>query len=289
MVGKWPSSDASRSHIEVCGSIGPIERYSAIPSMNHSGGFTLMSVWTPAPMRPRAPAPPLLLRSVAWGSSFLPVVPRAPGEHRSIAPQPLELVEFPQLGVEHMHYEIHVVEQHPPPLRQPFHMMRCEATRRQRCHQMLRHPPHVGVGRPGNDYEIVGGGAESPQVQYQRVDRLAIEQRLGDELQRRLRVHDGPLRRTPASPRAPAPAATHSAAHIRLFRLRCRYSFTTLTRISGRTSGWTLIPTWKSPSSRIGSGRSTLRLSTWIPSSSSLRWTSPAVTEPYSLSSSPTL
>src|SRR5207249_2178763 len=70
--------------------------------------------------RPRAPAPPLLLRSVAWGSSFLPVVPRAPGEHRSIAPQPLELVEFPQLGAEHMHYEIHVVEQHPPPLRQPL-------------------------------------------------------------------------------------------------------------------------------------------------------------------------
>src|SRR5947208_4426367 len=53
MVGKWPSSDASRSHIEVCGSIGPMDRYSAIPSMNHSGGFTLMSVWTPAPMRPR--------------------------------------------------------------------------------------------------------------------------------------------------------------------------------------------------------------------------------------------
>src|SRR5207244_5297102 len=159
--------------------------------------------------------------------------------------------------------------------------------RRQRRHQMVRHPPHVGVGRSRNDYEIVGGGAESPQIQYQWVDRLAVEQRLGDELQRRLRVHDGPLRRTAASPRAPPPAATHSAAHIRLFRLRCRYSFTTLTRISGRTSGWTLIPTWKSPSSRIGSGRSTLRLSTWIPSSSSLRWTSPAVTEPYSLSSSP--
>ena len=30
-----------------------MERYSAIPSINHSGGFTLTSVWTPAPMRPR--------------------------------------------------------------------------------------------------------------------------------------------------------------------------------------------------------------------------------------------
>src|SRR5436190_7891889 len=68
-----------------------------------------------------------------------------------------------------------------------------------------------------------------------------------------------------------------------------RYSFTTVTRTSGRTSGWILMPTWKSPSSRIGSARSILRLSTWIPSSSSLRWMSLAVMEPYSLFSSPTL
>src|SRR5204863_8799096 len=33
-VGRWPSRDASRSHMDVSGSIGPIERYSAIPSMN---------------------------------------------------------------------------------------------------------------------------------------------------------------------------------------------------------------------------------------------------------------
>src|SRR6266566_4162614 len=75
--------------------------------------------------------------------------------------------------------------------------------------------PHVGVGRPGNDYEVVGGGAESPQVQYQRINRLAIEQRLGHELQRRPHVHDGPLRRATT----PAPAS-HSAALIRLFRPR---------------------------------------------------------------------
>src|SRR5437764_12629459 len=162
-------------------------------------------------------------------------------------------------------------------------MMWRNPVRRQHRHQMVRHPPHVGVGRSRNDYEIVGGSAESPEVQYQRVDRLAVEQRLGDELQRRL--HDGPLRRTAASPCAPPPR-THSAGRIRLFR---GYSFTTLTRISGRTSGWTLIPTRKSPNSRIGSGRSTLRLSTWIPSSSSLRWMSLAVIEPNSLSSSPTL
>ena len=59
-----------------------------------------------------------------------------------------------------------------------------------------------------------------------------------------------------------------------------RYSFTTVTRTSGRTSGWILIPTWYSPSSRIGSGRSIFRLSTRMFSSSSLRWMSLAVTEP---------
>src|SRR5436190_13064132 len=53
MVGRCPSNAASRSHIVVCGSSGPIDRYSAMPSMNHSGGFTLISVCTPAPMRPR--------------------------------------------------------------------------------------------------------------------------------------------------------------------------------------------------------------------------------------------
>src|SRR5437660_802594 len=138
---------------------------------------------------------------------------RAPG-HRPTAARAGKL---PQLGVEHVYYEVHVVEQHPPPLRQPFHMMWRDPVRRQRCHQMVRDPPHVGVGRSRNDYEIVRGGAESPEVQYQRVDRFAVEQRLGDELQRRLRVHDGPLDRTAASPRAPTPAS-HSAALVRLFR-----------------------------------------------------------------------
>src|SRR2546422_8359473 len=51
--GRWPSSAASRSHIAVSGSIGPRDRYSAIPSMNQSGGLTLTSVCTPAPGRPR--------------------------------------------------------------------------------------------------------------------------------------------------------------------------------------------------------------------------------------------
>src|SRR5437016_2443269 len=111
------------------------------------------------------------------GIILRPVVARAPGEHRGIAPQPLELVKLPQLGVEHVYYEVHVVEQHPPPLRQPFHMMWRDPVRRQRCHQMVRHPPHVGVGRSRNDYEIVRGGADSPEAQYQRVDRFAVEQR----------------------------------------------------------------------------------------------------------------
>ena len=53
MVGRCPSREASRSVMDVSGSIGPMERYSAIPSMNHRGRLALTSVCTPAPMRPR--------------------------------------------------------------------------------------------------------------------------------------------------------------------------------------------------------------------------------------------
>ena len=46
-VGSFSRRAASRIHIAVCGSSGPIDRYSAIPSMNQSG-------------RPSAPAVPAL-------------------------------------------------------------------------------------------------------------------------------------------------------------------------------------------------------------------------------------
>src|SRR2546425_4490653 len=115
--------------------------------------------------------------------SAQPAVLRVSGQHRSIAPQPLELIEGAQLGMEHMHYEIHVVEQHPATLRQPFHMMRRDAMRRQRRHQVLRHPPHVGVGRSRDDYEVVGGGAELSQVEYQRGGPLSVDDRPGLHIQ----------------------------------------------------------------------------------------------------------
>src|SRR2546427_1252657 len=52
MVGRWPSSEASRSHIAVWLSIGPSDRYSAIPSMNQSGGVTFISGCPPPPLPP---------------------------------------------------------------------------------------------------------------------------------------------------------------------------------------------------------------------------------------------
>ena len=39
MSGSFSRRAASRIHIEVCGSTGPIDRYSAMPSMNQSGRF----------------------------------------------------------------------------------------------------------------------------------------------------------------------------------------------------------------------------------------------------------
>ena len=53
MLGSLPSSEASRSHIAVSALIGPIERYSAMPSANQSGGAIAIRVLIPAPARPR--------------------------------------------------------------------------------------------------------------------------------------------------------------------------------------------------------------------------------------------
>ena len=53
MDGSLPSSDASRSHMAVSALIGPSERYSAMPSANHSGGAMAIRVPSPAPARPR--------------------------------------------------------------------------------------------------------------------------------------------------------------------------------------------------------------------------------------------
>src|SRR2546422_4754530 len=57
MVGRWPSSEASRSHIAVWLSIGPSDRYSAIPSMNQSGGVTVISGCPPPPHPPPPDTP----------------------------------------------------------------------------------------------------------------------------------------------------------------------------------------------------------------------------------------
>ena len=47
-------------------------------------------------------------------------------------------------------------------------------------HEMVRHSPHVRVRRSGHDDEIVRGGAQATQVQYHRIDRFAIHQRVHD-------------------------------------------------------------------------------------------------------------
>src|SRR5207244_12872858 len=52
--------------------------------------------------------------------STRPAVPRVSGQHRSIAPQPLALIGGPQLGLEHLQYELHIVEQQPETTRQPL-------------------------------------------------------------------------------------------------------------------------------------------------------------------------
>jgi len=74
--------------------------------------------------------------------------------------------------MKYVDHEIHIVEQYPPALCQPFHMMGLDPSRREGRHEVLRHSPHVGVGRSRNDHEVVGGGGQSPEIQYYRIDCL---------------------------------------------------------------------------------------------------------------------
>src|SRR4029077_16745245 len=60
-------------------------------------------------------------------SSSPPPLGSARREHRGVAPQALELIELPQFRMKNVHHEIHVVEQHPPSLHQPFPVMRHNA------------------------------------------------------------------------------------------------------------------------------------------------------------------
>ena len=53
MVGSALLVTASRTHASVHGCLSPIEKYSASPSMNQSGGLTIARFCNPAPARPR--------------------------------------------------------------------------------------------------------------------------------------------------------------------------------------------------------------------------------------------
>src|SRR5213082_2645261 len=116
-------------------------------------------------------------------------------EHRGVAPQALELIELPQFRMKNVHHEIHVVEQHPPTLSQPFYVMLHDAARLERGHQVLRHPPHVRIRRSRHDHEKICRGGQATQVEHHRVDAFAVDERRGHELQRRQRIAAGSPRR----------------------------------------------------------------------------------------------
>jgi len=79
-----------------------------------------------------------------------------------------------------MDHEVHIVEQYPAPLRQSFHMMGLDPRRRECRNEMLRHSPYMRVRRSRNDHEVIGGAAQTTQVQYHGIDRFAVQQRLND-------------------------------------------------------------------------------------------------------------
>src|SRR6059036_1102796 len=117
------------------------------------------------------------------------------GDDGSITPQPLELVKVPQLRMKNVYHEVHVVEQDPASLRQPFHMMRLHAAGRECRYQVLRHPAHMRVRGSRNDDEIVGRLAQTAQIQNYWIDGLSVQQRV-DHL-RKLSLHSDRTRPTP--------------------------------------------------------------------------------------------
>src|SRR5579859_542326 len=124
----------------------------------------------------------------------------ARGNDRRVAPQPLELVELPQLGMENVYHEVHIIEQNPTPLRQPFHVMRLDPRRRERLDHVLRHAAHVRVRRPRDDHEIIRRTTQAAQIQYYRIDGLPVHQRIDDLGE--LSLHSDRTRPTHRSPHA---------------------------------------------------------------------------------------
>src|SRR6185437_10079066 len=129
-------------------------------------------------------------------------------DHRCFTPEPLQLIEISELGMEEMHYEVHVVEQHPPALRQSFHVVGLVLPTKR--HQMIRHAPHVCVGGSRRDHEVVRRFRQSPEVQYDYLYRFPVRQSFEDGPE--------PLQSGGRFPAGTPSTATHSAARRRLFR-----------------------------------------------------------------------
>src|SRR5690349_6369770 len=128
--------------------------------------------------------------------------------HRRFTPKTLELIEVTQLGVEQMDHEIHVVEQHPPALRQTLDMVRsADAVER---YQVIRHAPDVRIGCPRRDHEIIRRFRQPPQVQHDYLHRLPVRQP----------VQNGPEHLEPRGgfPPGTPSTATQSACRPSLFR-----------------------------------------------------------------------
>src|SRR6266516_3674033 len=115
-------------------------------------------------------------------------------------------------------------------------MMRLQAPGRECREQMLRHPAHVRARGPRDDDEIVGRLAQAASIQYYWVDGLAVHER-ADNLGE-LSLHSARLVfiLIEHTPRADPGVRGHTG--VMGVTRHCRgYSFTTVTRTSGRTSG----------------------------------------------------
>jgi len=114
-------------------------------------------------------------------SVHLPVLTRLSGREKQrgcISPEEFQLVEAPGLGVEHVHHEVHEVQEDPTGTFQPLHVEGSDPRRRQAFQDVLGDGPHLNVRVPGGKDEEVRGSGDAPEVQSQDIFGFSIQSQL---------------------------------------------------------------------------------------------------------------
>ena len=111
-----------------------------------------------------------------WSETTHEGLLRGDGEGRGIAPESFQLIEGAQRGMEHVHDEIHIVQQDPPSVLEAFHRVHGHPFLFQRHHHAPGRGAHVCVRGPARHDEEIRHVRHRPQVEQDDVARLAVDE-----------------------------------------------------------------------------------------------------------------